>query len=163
MRNQRVIKRKYVACVLALAFALASCAQESAPAPTFDEEKIVREGIAQTLDEVEYGFDYEIEDASVSGDTASAKVKISTTDVNKVAEGVSANAQEADAAEEIARRYFDEEDVVAYLQHIVDTNMANTAEKVETEVTLHLSKQNDEWTLDQESIDALANAIVGTL
>lgn len=158
--------RRYVAYVLApliaTCVALASCAVQEPAAPAFDEEKIVREGVTQSLGAVSCdGLAYEVGNVDVNGDAATVHIRVTAQNQEAVVSRVTADAEQIDVASEIARRYFDEDELVPYLTSLLDSAKTATAETTIAEVDLTLTKQGDEWVVDTSSLDSLVDASRG--
>lgn len=158
--------RRYVAYVLAplvVAFTmLAACASQEPAAPAFDEEKIVREGVTQSLGAVSCdALSYEVEDVDVNDGTATVRIRVTAQDQDAVVSRATADAEQLDVATEIARRYFDEDELVEYLSSLLDSAKTATTETTTSRVDIALTKQGDEWVVDASSLDALVDVSRG--
>lgn len=107
-------------------------------------------------------FDYSLGDVTVTGDTAVAQVSVSNVDLTEVINTVSEE-MTADAAS-----YSDlltAEDGLTqfmqlYFQKIYD-KIGETEDVITTDVTLNLTKSNNEWEVDDESINSLVSGMFG--
>ena len=104
------------------------------------------------------GFGYTIGEITVDGDTATAKMTITSKQLGPIMMDWQASFQE----NATAQSFTSTDDIYAYAGETI-MEAINSASPVETEVTVELTKDGNDWTFDQGAANqtALMDAMVG--
>ncbi|MBE6470165.1 MAG: hypothetical protein E7000_00435 [Coriobacteriaceae bacterium] len=110
------------------------------------------------------GFDYTINDVTVDGDTATADVTISNIDVAKVASSVMDTvSSDKDIAAKVQKlaEGGDQSEVMKYVFSLMYDAMDAATETVSTDTTIKLTKTNNQWDIDEDSISDMIAGMYG--
>ena len=110
-------------------------------------------------------YSYEIGDIEVSGDTATAEVKVTNVDLSVAIEEATKDLTER--SDELAQKYADGSDdaMSGFMQEyfeIVYAKIDEVDQTVTTPVTLRLTKKDNEWNIDDDSEKELIAAMYGS-
>lgn len=112
------------------------------------------------------GFDYEIGDINVDGDTATANVKLTNIDVRAatadVLERTKSDKDVAAKVEELAESG-DQAKIMQYVFSLMYDAMDAQTDTVDTELELKLVKENNVWNLDSQSVSDMLSGLYGGL
>lgn len=110
-------------------------------------------------------YDYELGDISVTGNKALVNVTITNTDVAKVASEVIDKAQNDETISAEVKKIAetgDQAEVMKYIFTLIYEELDATDETLSSTITLSLDKDgNNEWHIDEDSLNVLMNALYG--
>lgn len=109
-------------------------------------------------------FDYTINDVTVDGDTASANLTLTNTDLGAVVEETTTEITENidDYADVLNGENGRKEFMKIFFNKIYE-KLDASEETVSTDATLQLNKVDGEWEVDDSSMDAVVSAMYGGL
>jgi hypothetical protein len=109
-------------------------------------------------------FDYTINDVTVDGDTASANLTLTNTDLGAVVEETTTEITENidDYADILNGENGRKEFMKLFFDKIYE-KLDASEETVSTDATLQLNKVDGEWEVDESSMDAVVSAMYGGL
>lgn len=109
-------------------------------------------------------FDYTINDVTVDGDTASANLTLTNTDLGAVVEDVTNDITTNidDYSDVLSGENGQKEFMKIFFNKIYEALDASE-ETVSTDATLRLNKVDGEWEVDDSSLDAVVSAMYGGL
>ena len=122
------------------------------------------------IDEYEYyqhvlrGFDYSVGKIEVNGDTATAEVAVTNMDVNGVAEETMNRLKsDPESARKLAEINQNEGHaaMMRYVFNAMFDALDAVTESTTTDVTLKLTKNGNQWSVDEDSKTVLSEAIYG--
>lgn len=108
-------------------------------------------------------FDYEIGDIKVDGDTATAVVTVKNVDVASALEETSDYFKSSDNAAELMEIYQSDGETGLYKKFFSQFYEFVDAKEdtVSTDVTIHLTKKDNTWSIDDDSITDLVKGAYG--
>ncbi|MDO4400390.1 MAG: hypothetical protein Q4D27_05520 [Coriobacteriia bacterium] len=112
------------------------------------------------------GFDYEIGDITVDGDKATANVKVTNIDVANVTQDVMSKiSTDKDISAKVQKlsEGGDQEKIMKYVFSLVYEAMDATTDTVTTDTTINLTKTDNQWNVDEESITEMIQGMYGGL
>lgn len=108
-------------------------------------------------------FDYKIGEVKVDGNTATVQVTLTNVDVAKIVKGASDEYMSSKSQEELLDLYAQggENAIMQDVFKAVYEKLDSATDTKSTDVTLKLTKSDNEWSLDSQSEDDLVNAAFG--
>lgn len=163
---------------LALACVLSACTStevaDSTPVEEYDKQAIVEAGESafagiQPSTEFEKhllkSFSYKIGDATINGNEATLNVRVSNVDLGKAIDAAYKDLGKDENIESIGQIYRTDEasNIESAIMDVIYDHIDNSKDKVSKNLELHLSKKDNEWTLDADSAKECADAIYAGL
>ena len=109
-------------------------------------------------------FDYTINDVTVDGDTASANLTLTNTDLGAVVEETTTEITEnIDDYADILNGENGRKEFMKLFFNKIYEKLDASEETVSTDATLKLNKVDGEWEVDESSMDAVVSAMYGGL
>ncbi len=108
-------------------------------------------------------FDYKIGDITVNGDTATAKVTVTNVKLDEIMANLETSYMNSKSQEEIAEIYSNggREALYKDLFKKLYEDLDKSTDTKDTELTLSLTKKDNEWSVDDSSEDELVSAAFG--
>ena len=172
----------FLALMLMSCLWLAGCKETPPEVKTVQDpardEQVIREGIGESFAQVlsgtqddQYlphmlrGFSYSINDVTVDGQRASARLTVYAINPDAAVELAKERAKESEVASYLANTYnsSDEEtrdQLVPYLEELVNICMDEQSEMEPHDLELLFYKNGDTWSLDPASLTTLVDTLV---
>lgn len=109
-------------------------------------------------------FDYTINDVTVDGDTASANLTLTNTDLGAVVEETTTEiTKNIDDYADVLNGENGRKEFMKIFFNKIYEKLDTSEETVSTDATLQLNKVDGEWEVDDSSMDAVVSAMYGGL